>query len=102
MEYPDEKLTALSKYSHAEICTTLDQWHEVEGQFNAAINAVVDYYALPTDLLKAIDDLEPIVCPMDGMWRRAGNTERFPVKKWQKLIRQHKQLVSQIQTLQTN
>lgn len=97
MQYPDEKLAATSRYSYEEICTTLDRWEDMEKRFDAAINAVDDYYALPQNILNEIDALETLVCPMDGIWHRAGNAERFPVKKWKTLIKQHERALSHLQ-----
>lgn len=98
MQYPDKALAATSRYDYAAICTTLDQWEAIEKRFDAAINAV-DYDALPQTILDQINDLEPLVCPTDGTWHRAGNAERFPVRKWQSLIRQHELVVSRIEKL---
>jgi len=102
MQYPDEKLTHTSKYSYAEICAALDQWEQVETRYNAVLAELPDYSALSAELQDEITWLEPIVCPMDGAWHRSGNAEMFPVKKWNKLIAQHKRLVSRIQALRKN
>jgi len=96
--YPSPRLTATSRYSHEEICNALDRWADVERKFNEAINAV-DYAALPQDILDKLTWLEPVSCPMDGTWHRAGNAERYPVKKWNKLISQHEKLTARLRAL---
>lgn len=93
MNYPDERLTDTSKYSHAEICETLDRWYDAEAKYNAALNA------LPESVACSLPWLEPVVCPSDGVWHRAGNAEMFPVQKWRKLIKQHERLTSRIRAL---
>lgn len=98
ISYPDPRLTALSKYSHQEICNTIDRWVEVEKRLNEL------YELIPSNspLWEEINDLglEPIRWRNIGDQRhRAGSTEDYPVKKWQKLIRQHNHLVSRIETI---
>lgn len=99
MQYPNEKLTATSRYSHAEICATLDEWQETEARYNAVLAELPDYSLLPVELRDEITWLEPVSCPMDGVWHRAGNAEMFPVAKWKKLIRKHSKLTSRINAL---
>lgn len=90
MQHPDEKLTATSRYSHAEICATLDRWCEVEKQYDAVLAS------LPEGTV--VDWLEPVVCPVDGAWHRAGNAEMFPVQKWRKLIKQHECAIARLRS----
>jgi hypothetical protein len=97
--YPDKELAATSRYGYEEICATLDQWNEAQARFEAVLNDLPDYYALPADIQKEIDWLEPVSVPVDGTWHRAGNTERFPVLKWRKIIKQHDKLASRIKAL---
>lgn len=92
--YPDPRLTALSRYSHEEICTTLDQWRKTEARFNAVIASLPD----DSPLWEEINWLEPVSW-WDGQRRSAGSTEDYPVRKWQKLIRQHEQMIARMEML---
>jgi len=94
--YPDPRLTALSRYSHQEICATIDQWHETEARFNALIQQLPDNFPLWDE----INWLEPVSWREIGNQRHsAGSAEDYPVRKWQVLIRKHNRLSSRIEAI---
>ena len=91
-KYPREDCPLFSQYTREEICACLDKWYAIEEQLEAIYPHIPD----SSPFWKKINALEEVHFYDIRVSRGVGSQEMYPVRKWEKLIKQHERLLGML------
>ena len=92
---PDPDYTRFSRYSHEEIVACLDKWYTIAEELEKIYPHIPDR----SPWWEKIYELEEVSFVDDRHHcgaRHGGSQEKYPIRKWEKLIKQHERLLKQL------